>query len=67
MLISTITGEVEMPDDVFGVRKALDNYHEVNELDPTHPSYMPQLQRAAEKLSDALSSVADYWDEMRDD
>jgi len=56
-----------MSDDVFGVRKALDNYHEVNELDPTHPSYMPQLQRAAEKLSDAMSSVVDYWDEMRDD
>jgi|TARA_R100001082_G_C4348868_1_gene153584 hypothetical protein len=67
MFISTITGEVEMSDDVFGVRKALDNYHEVNELDPTDPSYMPQLQRAAEKLSDALSSVADYWDEVRDD
>ena len=56
-----------MSDDIFGVRKALDNYHEVNELDPTDSSYMPQLQRAAEKLSDALSSVADYWDEVRDD
>ena len=56
-----------MSDDIFGVRKALDNYHEVNELDPTDPSYMSQLQRAAEKLSDALSSVADYWDEVRDD
>ena len=55
-----------MSDDVFGVRKALDNYHEVNELDPTDSSYMPQLQRAAER-SDALSSVADYWDEVRDD